>query len=1499
MPVSRDTDSCLQLFSPAVATWFGEVFTAPTLVQREAWPAIASGSNTLMLAPTGSGKTLASFLVAINRIMFASAEHKAETIPPTPGVHTLYISPLKALGVDIERNLRAPIAGVRVVAERDGVAHHVPTIGVRSGDTPTRERYRMTKQPPDILITTPESLFLLLTSRAREILGTVDTVIIDEIHSLVGTKRGAHLFASLERLEHWKAAAGSPGMQRIGLSATQRPLGEVARLLGGGTATANPDEAPQPRSVKIIEAGRRKQLDLRIEVPVEEMASLSEPVHVSGPAAAGPQIPSIWPALQPRLVELIRAHRSTMIFVNSRRLAERLASAMNELADEQIARAHHGSLAKDERSQIEDALKRGQLPAIVATSSLELGIDMGAVDLVIQIEAPPTIASGMQRIGRAGHQVGATSNGVVFPKYRGDLLACSAAAERMLRGEVEATYYPRNPLDVLAQQIVAMTALETQSVDDVYATLRGAAPFFDLPRGAYEGVLDLLSGRYPSDEFAELRPRIVWNRLEGTLAPRKGTQRLAIANAGTIPDRGLYGVFLADDSDGARRVGELDEEMVFETNPGDVFLLGASSWRVIEITHDRVLVVPAPGEPGRMPFWRGDGPGRPLEFGVAIGKLAARLAQLDVESATELLVEQHCLDERAATNLIQYVHDQREATTEVPSDQTVIVECFIDEVGDWRVCVLTPFGARVHAPWANAVAARLRSDVTGEVDVMWSDDGMVFRLLESDQAPDVEPFFPSADEIEDQVIKQLSSTALFASHFRENAARALLLPKRQPGRRTPLWLQRRKSADLLQVASRYERFPMLLETYRECLRDVFDVGGLKQILRDVERRVIRVRHVVSERPSPFAAALLFNYAGNYLYNGDAPLAERRAAALALDHTQLRELLGDAELRELLDADVMDSMALELQRMDGKYPLRGMDAIHDLLLQLGDLTRAEIVARAEDAVTWIEELLTSRRIVELRVAGEQRLIAAEDTGRYRDALGVVPPLGLPEAFLAESADPLGDLVSRFARTHIPFPVERVAERFGIGKAPVRGVLQRLANQDRVVEGEFTPGGHEREWCDTKVLKRIKRRSLARLRAEIEPVDVGDLGRFLLHWQGVIRKRVGLDGLLDVIEQLQGCVVSARTLVGEILPARVENFSSKDLDELCMAGEVVWRGFDPLGTSDGKIAVYLTDHAETLAPVPSAVEDGVDAEVQRLLEQRGAIHFDELVRQLGGFRHDLLDALWRLVWAGHVTNDSLTPLRSLGSEQRSRSKRRVARRGGFRSRRASTLPGSEGRWSLFRFRDTPVSATERQTALAAQLVERYGVVTRELVRSEGMVGGFSGFYPVFKAMEEAGRVRRGYFVAGQGAAQFAAPGAEDRLREHARQANDEPQVIVVAATDPANPFGAVVKWPERAGQGSVFKRSVGAQVFLLDGELIAYLAAGGKQLLTRLPETEHARTEISHDLARAVYTTATRNGGYLEKIDGRPAVESHLAEALCAAGYRASGEALVARSRVGHA
>src|SRR3954447_18708481 len=1031
---------------------------------------------------------------------------------------------------------------------------------------------------------------------------------------------------SLERLE---ALCDTPP-QRIGLSATQRPLDEVARFLGGTEQSHVPSRksaasrmaqvghksqvshkshggqdadteienefavhkgAVRYRPVTIVDAGQKKALKLTIEVPVEDMAKLTTADDIpSGPASVGDSRPSIWAAIHPRLLELIRAHRSTLIFVNSRRLAERLAGALNELAGETLVRSHHGSIARPQRVEVEDLLKAGALRALVATSSLELGIDMGAIDLVVQIEAPPSVASGLQRIGRGGHQANASSTGVIFPKFRGDLVACAAVAKAMHEGAVEATRYPRNPLDIVAQQIVAMVSMDDWAVDDLFAAIRGAAPFAELSRTVFEGVLDMLSGRYPSDEFAELRPRITWDRAAGTVIAREGATRVAIANGGTIPDRGLYGVFLLGAGPGAARVGELDEEMVFESRVGETFVLGASSWRIEEISHDRVLVTPAPGEPGKMPFWKGDRAGRPLELGLAIGRLMHDLPRLPPAAAVDRLTREHDLEPRAAENLLQYLRDQKAAAGALPDANTIIVERVRDELGDWRVCVLSPRGGRIHAPWAMAAAAKIREETGADVETLWGDDGFVVRFPDVDAPPDPRLLIPEPDEVQALVVRQLGSTALFAAKFRENAARSLLLPKRRPGQRAPLWQQRKRAADLLAVASRYGSFPVLLETYRECLRDFFDMPALTTTLSDVRSRKIRIATVDSETPSPFAASLLFSYVASFIYDGDAPLAERRAQALAVDQSQLRELLGDAELRELLDADSMEAIERQLQRLDPQYHVKSADGVHDMLLSLGDLPDAEIRERSlpADVAASPAALATARRILPIRVAGEPRFIAVEDAARFRDALGVPLPVGIPESLLQPVRDPLGDLALRYARTHAPFTAPDFAGRYGLGVAGAESVLMRLALDGRLDEGEFRPGGARREWTDPGVLRMLRRRSLAKLRHEVEPVDQAVLGRFATTWQGIVKRRNGADALLDAIEHLQGAPLPASILETEILPARIDIYDPADLDAVTAAGEVVWVGVEPLGEHDGRVALYLADHLPRLLPPAAPIE-----------------------------------------------------------------------------------------------------------------------------------------------------------------------------------------------------------------------------------------------------------------------------------------------------------------------
>jgi ATP-dependent Lhr-like helicase len=1475
--------SPLSLFQAPVGEWFRAALGEPTRAQSLGWPPIARGESTLLLAPTGSGKTLAAFLHAIDRLM-------REGAPPSKRQRTrvLYVSPLKALAVDVERNLRAPLAGIAERARSAGAQPYVPAIDVRTGDTPQRDRARMLRAPSDILITTPESLYLMLTSGARETLASVDTVILDEIHALVPSKRGAHLALSLERLEAQRAEARP--LQRIGLSATQRPLDEVARLLGGFDGGAT-------RPVTVVDAGARKELRLRVEAAApepEEEAQPAEPGLIPSGDVLGRTDRSVWPSVHARVVELVREHRTTIVFVNSRRLAERLATALNDLAGEEIALAHHGSLAREKRTIIEDRLKRGDLHAIVATSSLELGIDMGTVDLVVQIEAPPSVASGMQRIGRACHEVGGVPRGVIIPKHKQDLVACAAASAAMRDGEVEETFYPRNPLDVLAQQIVAMVAVETVGVEEMFDRVRRAAPFADLPRSAFEGVLDMLSGRYPSDDFAELRPRVTWDRVHGRLEARAGAHRLAVTNCGTIPDRGLFGVFTvpASEEKSGRRVGELDEEMVFELREGEVFLLGASSWRAERITQDRVLVTPAAGEPGKMPFWHGDKLGRARAFGVRIGELVRRVAKGRADAAE--LIETHALDARAAETLVGYVREQVEATGEVPCDRVIVVERFVDDMGDWRVVVMCPFGTRVIAPWAIAVATGLRERYV-DVDLHYTDDGMAFRIPACDEPPPTELFVPAPDAIEAMVTRALDGTALFAARFRECATRALLLPRRDPRKRTPLWAQRKRAGDLLTVASRHPSFPMVLETYRECLRDAFDLQGLVTVLRDVAARRVRVTTVDTRGPSPFASNVLFAFVASFIYEGDAPLAERRAQALTIDFDRLRELLGDAELRNLLDAEAIEEHERWLQRLSRRAG--HADGVHDMLLAVGDLTLDEIRARCnhpDQVESWMRALVEAKRAVAVRIAGHERFAASEDASKLRDALGVVLPRGLPAALLEPIGDPLRELVSRYARTHGPFLASDVAARLGLDGRSVEQALAGLVREGRVVEGAFLPGGTRRESCDREVLDAIRRKSLAKLRRAVEAVDARALARFLPAWQGVTHKRRGRDALLTAIGELEGCPLVASALDGEVLPARIDGYRPWDLDALCTSGEVVWAGLEPIGASDGRIALYLADHEPLLSRPTIPVEGGVAATIRDVLGRRGAVFFAEIARAVGGFPNDVLDVLWQMVWAGEVTNDTLEPLRS-----RPRASANTERRPHPRHPRAprNGPVGSEGRWSLRAARWTATPGdTERRAALARSLLDRYGIVTREAAHAEGIAGGFAAVYDVLKTMEEQGRVRRGYFVEGRGGAQFAIAGADERLRA-LRDPTPDAVPVVLAATDPASVWGSLLEWPASVCDGRP-QRAAGALVVVRDGDLLGWLGRSEHPLLTFLRAEEPRRSEDARALARSLATLVDggrRRALLVSTVDGIEAARSPLARLFVEAGFAATMRGLLKRGR----
>jgi ATP-dependent Lhr-like helicase len=1534
-----------------VRRWFESSFEGPTPAQAGGWEAIAGGANTLICAPTGSGKTLAAFLWGIDKL--SRAERLGD------GVKLVYVSPLKALSYDIERNLRAPLRGIGAEI----------SVGLRTGDTSQKERREMRKTPPDILITTPESLYLILSSGAREMLTGVEAVIVDEIHAVAQSKRGSHLALTLERLEELVRVSGegppeqqrggsagpSPDtlVQRIGLSATQRPLERIAKFLVG-----------PKRDCEIVDAGVAKELDLEIVVPVEDM---SEPGAPNFPNSDGvpnegepnAHVRSIWPAIYPELLKLVQEHTSTIIFVNARRAAERLAKRLNELAAEEpegelpatehvghassaggvgeggsgqarrpvprpgdskrdaqpsgeepsdspdppsaatgpaadgneplpeIARAHHGSLSHEERLVVEEMLKSGQLPCLVATSSLELGIDMGAVDLVIQVESPKSVSRGLQRVGRAGHSLGEVSRGRIFPKFRADLLECAVVARRMREGAIEETTIPQNPLDVLAQHLVSMAALDEWQVDEVERLVTATEPFGELSREQLENVLDMLDGRYPSDRFAELRPRIVWDRTRGTIHGRKGARSLVVTNAGTIPDRGLYGVHLPD----GRRVGELDEEMVYEARPGQTFLLGATTWRIEDITRDRVIVTPAPGLPGAVPFWKGDGIGRPAELGRAIGAFSREAVSREPKE----LAKEYDLDRRAAENLVAYLREQQAATRVVPSDETIVVERFRDEIGDWRLCVLSPFGGRVHSAWGLALGQKIREELQLEADAIWSDDGIVIHLPDADDPPPADLIMVEPDELEDLVVRELSGSALFGARFRENASRSLLIPRAYPGKRTPLWQQRLKSQSLLEVARDFPRFPVILETYRECLRDVLDLPSLRQVLTDLHSRKLGLVEVETPTASPFASSLLFDYVATYMYEGDTPNAERRAAALALDRDLLRELLGQEELRELIDPEALDEVEEQLQHRTEAGRAQDRDALQQVLRNVGDLSAEECeerVAEGYSAASMLEKLVAERRVALVRVAGEERYIAGEDAGLYRDALGVPPPPGLPESFLEDHPDAMRALVRRYARTHGPFPTAQLTARYGVDPTPA---LRELEREGALVRGELLPGGSEREWCDSDVLRRVRRASLAHLRREVEPAARDRFARFLPSWQNVDAHRpagAGPDRLRDALVPLQGVALTPKVWEGDVLPRRLGAYSPAWLDELCTSGELVWIGAGARGRGDGRVALYFREDVRLAGPPPANAKlERAEGEPHEAIRERlasGPSFWLDLLADLEFPAEELHDALWDLAWSGEVTNDAFAPLRA----PRLRSVPAHERQGRrFARRRSGSGAAVQGRWSLTAplFENAPGPGAKLR-AQAELMLERYGIVTRETVLAEGVPGGFSTLYAELGNLELLGTARRGYFVEGLGGAQFALPGAVERLRS---LPEEQGGFQILAATDPANPYGAALPWP-KPPSGRRPARAPGAHVLMRDGEPLVYVERGGRSIL-RLAELS------DDDLGAAMEAlTGAVSAGRLpklgvEKLDGEPVIGSGHEEALLNAGFSRGPRKLTAAAR----
>ncbi|MEM7446848.1 MAG: DEAD/DEAH box helicase [Myxococcota bacterium] len=1475
------------MFHEATKRWFFSNFHGATAVQEQGWHAISKGEHALLLAPTGSGKTLAAFLWALDRL-FSFREPQAE------GVRVLYVSPLKALVYDVERNLRAPLVGIGHAALELGDPSPLPRVDLRTGDTSSRDRQRQQRTPAEILVTTPESLYLMLGGKAKETLRTVESVIIDEVHALAATKRGAHLALSLERL----ALLCARDPQRIGLSATARPTETIARFLGGD------------RKVTVVDCASPPRIDLKVMVPVDDMTRPAEnPLETS----TAPDIRSVWPAVYRELLALIQTHHTTLIFVNSRGLAEKMAQKLNDAYEESSAQepeaatpqhaaeeealplvmAHHGSLSHARRQATEDALKEGRIRAIVATSSLELGIDMGAIDLVVMVESPGAVSRGLQRLGRAGHGVGEVSVGRIVPKHRGDLLEATVIAKRMKDGEIEPLQLVHNPLDVLSQQIVATCSEHTVSVQTLQDMVRRCANFQQLPDSAFFGVLDMLSGKYPSQEFNDFRTQLVWDRDRDELTPVRGAKMLSLINGGTIPDRGLFTVHLGHDGP---RIGELDEEMVHETTPGQTFTLGASTWRVVEVTRDRVIVAPAPGEVGKLPFWRGDGPGRPSALGRALGRFVRETAdacerQPEAE-VTAALERDYGLDARAAVNLVSYLQEQKETTGTVPTDKSITVERFRDELGDARICILSPFGARIHAPWAMAIQAMLSQRAGFEMQTMWNDDGIALSLPDVEEDLDLALLIPSADEVEDRIVDQLSKSSLFASAFRENAARALLLPRRRPGKRAPLWQQRLRAARLLAVAIQFPAFPIVVETYRSCLSDYFDLPALQQLLRLIERREIRITEVETKTASPFARSLVFAYAANYLYEGDAPLAERRAQALALDRSVLRELLGGDELRELLDAEVIATVESELQGVAEEYQATHPDALHHLLRRIGDLTSAELSERCSgNAEQWVDMLQRDRRILSLQVKGVTRWIAIEDAALYRDAVGWALPQGISKAHLEPARDPLKNLIKRYSRTHGPFTSGELKARYGIAHRVVDETLSSIAKGSEVIRGAFLPQGNQEEWCDREVLARIKRRTLAKLRGEVAPVDARTLARFLPLWQGVGGDDRSPERLEEALEQLEGLAVPFSELETQLLPERVPGFLPRMLDDLGASGYLVWVGHGSLGKGDGKVALYRRDQVARLLDPPETPEDlsSVHKNILSILRSRGACFLGDLIAaQRETSEADLRAALWDLAFRGLITSDTFEALRQLRSGT-SASKARSSKRGrpripgrrGLSRASAKTLSG--GRWGLVEhliFGEVP--NTERVHARAVMLLSRYGIVSRQVAAIEHLPGGFSPIYQVLRHMEEIGKVRRGHFVEGLVGAQFAFPGAVDRMRA---LREDDQTVAVLSAVDPANPCGVFVPWPDPSDNHRGPRRAAGNSVVIVDGHPALYLEIKAKRLRTFPAAKEasllkRALAEL-HRLAARAHRTMLR----VDWIDGKPARESPLLEALRAAGFEA--------------
>ena len=1617
-------------FSPATRTWFLDAFpTGPTPVQERAWAAIGRGENALVIAPTGSGKTLASFLSAIDRLgREPVAEEKGTEAAAggaqaeTDGVRVLYVSPLKALGADVERNLRRPLAGISAV----GPTRPIP-VGVRSGDTPARERRRLRSHPPRILITTPESLYLMLTSTVRETLRTVETVIVDEIHSFAGSKRGTHLAVSLERLDD---LLGRPA-QRIGLSATVSPPEEATRFLGG------------PHPVTIIADDGRATPEVTVAVPVENMAripaisdrrtrmerALAAPASAGSGQKAQPSgigragssqawrsdralsramaagradrpgsgVParvsaSIWPHLENAILDQVLAHRTTLVFVNSRGACERLTAHLNEAYAARlgaagptsqvpvhreswemgtgshteplaagapvIAKAHHGSVSKEQRLGVERELAAGELRCVVATASLELGIDIGSVDLVLQVAPPPSVAAGLQRVGRADHRVGGRPRGVIYPVERTQLVDAVVAAEGMRAGAIERTELVSNALDVLAQQTVAAVSVaDGLTADAWFATVTRAAPYTSLPRSAFDSVLELLAGGFASADLADFSPRIVWDRVTGELSARPSTQRLAVASSGTIPDRGMFPVVLPEGAQdaGRRRVGELDEEMVHESSPGDVITLGTSSWRIRQITGDRVVVDPTEGRSARLPFWKGEGLGKPAATGLAKG-VFLRQAQAslsseagadesEAERALRRRLKEAGLDDHARGNLLALLREQYRATGALPTDETLVLERYEDESGSWRIIVHSTLGRCVHEPWAMAIRERVHQLLGVRPQIIVADDGIVLQI------PPVESGLPGAGlitfdaaEISSLVRSRIETTALFAARFRECAARALLMPTTRPGHRTPLWLQRVKAGQLLEASRQFQDFPVSVEAARECLQQYYDLPALTNLMERLASGRVRVVEAATSEPSPFAHPLLFGYASTLIYQEDLPHAERRAQLLSLDPKALDALLGDGGVAELLDDEVLAQVEAELQHLaPGRRVRSDAEGIADLLRELGPLSAAELAERCTDVggqnqgedargdgaggagddveravERALAELAGARRAATVRVGGRELWARVEDAQDLRLALGVeVPDWALERAEAggavertAAARSPLNDLVLRYARTHTTVTPQRVARAFGLGAAVAEGALAELAGAGSlVVLGAVG-------WMESAVLTRVRNRSLARARAAVAPVPPTALQRLVLERAGLDEPGGGVDALAEALAALEGVWLPAGLWESVVLPARVVDYRPAMLDELIASGEVVWRARSVgdaasrsgsarvrTGAGDvpapGEIAFFPTDSA--LAPVAGeAIAPG---------EQEAPVG-----RQTGVTG----EALWQLVREGAATGRSFEPVRRAlapaAGTRTSPSSRRVRSRRGRRLMMetprtgevtaAGQLSSVLASTSWVRLSCAPAGDEERAIAEVESLLDRYGVVCRDLALAFGGAGGLVPLMPVLRRMEETGVILRGGFIEGLGPAQFAERESVDRLRSLSHSPGGTTATpVVLDLKDPACLIGRGVPWPEpvlpadlgepTGGRGEETGgpplRRQGASVVVLGGAPVLYASENLKVLISYTSEREdlaRALAALAADRQRMFArqgAAAVRHRTVVESLNGVTALEPTVSDLLRQAGF----------------